>query len=135
MMVCPIFTKMAIYFLKILDGEALEFFPKYWRALTACREKSRSDCRSTHSSLFVSKDGVGMSRLVTRNTVFRGETDYSTEVQSDSVSKFWLVETRKKLLECKGRIRVGPSSDHGRHIRLSSSLKGKWSFMLERMPV
>ena len=73
----------------------------------------------------MSKDGVGMSRLITRNTVFRGETDYSTEVQSDTVSRFWLVETRKKLLECKGRIRVGPSSDRGKTYPFIELIEGK----------
>ncbi|KAJ7391756.1 hypothetical protein OS493_016043 [Desmophyllum pertusum] len=54
-----------------------------------------------------------MSRLLTRSTLFRGETDYSTDV-SETVARFWLVDNRKKLLECKGRIRVGPSSDRGK---------------------
>ena len=107
----PYFYQLAICFLKILDGNAMEFMPKYLKALTSCREKSQNHCRSTQSTLFVSKDGQGMSRLVTRNTLFRGETDYSTDVQSDTVPRFWLVDIRKKLLECKGRIRVGPSSD------------------------
>ena len=121
----PYFYQMAIYFLKILDGEALEFFPKYSRALKACREKSRSDCRSTHSSLFVSKDGDGMSRLVTRNTVFRGETDYSTDVQSETVHRFWQVDIRKKLRECTGRIRGGPSSDREKTYPFIELIEGK----------
>ncbi|XP_015766118.1 PREDICTED: uncharacterized protein LOC107344948 [Acropora digitifera] len=121
----PYFYQMAIYFLKILDGEAPEFFPKYSRALKACREKSRSDCRSSHSSLFVSKDGDGMSRLVTRNTLFRGETDYSTAVQSETVPRFWQVDIRKKLCECTGRIRVPPSSDRGKTNPFIELIEGK----------
>lgn len=50
-----------------------------------------------------------MSRLITRNTLLRGETDYVTD-DSDKVTKFWLVDSRKKLLECKGRIRVSEQS-------------------------
>ena len=107
----PYFYQMAICFLKILDGNAIEFMPKYLKALKMCREKSQNHCRSTQSTLFVSKDGEGMSRLVTRNTLFRGETDYSTDVQSQTVTRFWLVDSRKKLLECKGRIRVEQSAD------------------------
>lgn len=113
----PYFYQMAICFLKILDGNAIEFMPKYLKALKACRDKSQSHCRLTQSTLFVGKDGKGMSRLVTRNTLFRGETDYSTAVQSDTVPRFWQVEIRKKLLECKGRIRVGPSSDRDKRLK------------------
>lgn len=113
----PYFYQMAICFLKILDGNAIEFMPKYLKALTSCREKSQNHCRLTQSTLFVGKDGKGMSRLVTRNTLFRGETDYSTDVPSDTVPRFWLVDIRKKLLECKGRIRVGPSSDRDKRLK------------------
>lgn len=120
----PYFYQMAIYFLKILDGGALKFMPKYLKALKACREKSQNHCRSTHSSLFVSKDGAGMSRLVTRNTLFQGEK-YSTDFQSDTVPRFWMVENRKKLLECKGRIRVGPSSDRGKTYPYIELIEGK----------
>ena len=121
----PYFYQMAICFLKILDGNILEFMPKYLKALKLCKEKSQNHCRSTHSSLFVGKDGVGMSRLVTRNTLFRGETEYSTEVQSETVPRFWLVDIRKKLLECKGRIRVGPSSDRGKTYPYIELIQGK----------
>ena len=109
----PYFYQMVIFFLKILDGHGIEFMPKYLKALKMCREKSQNHCRSSQSTLFVSKEGEGMSRLVTRSTLFRGETDYSTDV-SETVSRFWLVDSRKKLLECKGRIRVEPSSDRGK---------------------
>ena len=120
----PSFYQMAIYFLKILDGHAMEFTPKYLRALKQCREKSQNHCRSSQSTLFVSKEGEGMSRLLTRSTLFRGENDYSTEV-SEKVTKFWLVDSRKKLLECRGRIRLGPSSDRGKTYPYIELLQGK----------
>lgn len=120
----PYFYQMAICFLKILDGHAMEFMPKYLKALKMCREKSQNHCRSSQSTLFVSKEGEGMSRLVTRSTLFRGETDYSTDV-SEKVTRFWLVDNRKKLLECKGRIRLGPSSDRGKTYPYIELLQGK----------
>lgn len=101
--------QMTIYFLEILDGNSLEFTPKYTKALRMCQEKSQNHFRSTQSTLFVGKGGQGMSRLITRNTLLRGETDYVTD-DSDKVTKFWRVDSRKKLLECKGRIRVSEQS-------------------------
>lgn len=74
----PYFYQMTIYFLKILDGNSLEFASKYTKALRMCQEKSQNHFRSTQSTLFVGKGGQGMSRLITRNTLFRGETDYAT---------------------------------------------------------
>lgn len=109
----PYFYQMTIYFLKILDGNSLEWTPKYTKALRMCQEKSQNHFRSTQSTLFVGKGGQGMSRLITRNTLFRGETDYVTD-DSDKVIKFWRVDTRKKLLECKGRIRVREQSVRSR---------------------
>ena len=119
----PYFYQMAICFLKILDGNALEFTPKYLKALKMCREKSQNHCRSTQSTLFLSNRGKGMSRLVTRNTLFRGESAYSTDVP-ETVTRFWLKDSRKKLLECKGRIQVPPSSDRGKTYPYIESVEG-----------
>ena len=99
----PHFYEMAICFLQILDGETLEYTVRYNKALRNCREKSKNHCRSTISTHYVSKEGKGMSRLVTRSGLLQGETDYSSEV-----NKFWTQDSRKKLLECKGRIRFRP---------------------------
>ena len=38
-----------------------------------------------------------MSRLINRNTLFQGETDYATD-KSEKVSKFWRIDSRGKLL-------------------------------------
>ena len=113
----PYFYQMTIYFLEILDGNSLEFTPKYTKALRMCQEKSQNHFRSTQSTLFVGKGGQGMSRLITRNTLLRGETDYVTD-DSDKVTKFWRVDSRKKLLECKGRIRVSEQSSGRRKSHL-----------------
>ena len=109
----PYFYQMAIYFMKILDGNPLEYVAPYLKALRSCREKSESHCKSFMSTHFIGKEGEGMSRLVTRNALFRGETDYST-ADSDKVQKFWVTDSRKKLLECKGRIRMKTCSRRGR---------------------
>ena len=104
----PYFYQMVIYFLNILEGKSVEFTSKYLMALRLCREKSQNHFRSMQSTLFVGNQGEGMSRLITRNTLFR-ETDYATD-DSEKVSRFWREDSRKKLLECKGRIRVERST-------------------------
>lgn len=101
----PEFYKMAIYFLQILDGNSLEFMPKYIQALEKCREKCQNDMRRLYPTHYVANEGQGMSRLISRHTLLRGETDYSSE-NVETVSRFWQVGSRKKLQECKGRIRV-----------------------------
>ena len=102
----PDFYQMAICFLQILDGNSLEYMPKYTQALEKCKEKSQNHLRCFYATQFVGKEGWGMSRLISRHTLFRGETDYSP----DNVGRFWQVDIRKKLLECKGRIRMKQSS-------------------------
>ncbi|PFX18985.1 uncharacterized protein LOC111338800 [Stylophora pistillata] len=123
----PYFYQMAICFLKILDGHAMEFMPKYLTALNMCREKSQNHCRSSQSTLFVSNEGEGMPRLLTRSTLFRDveETDYSTTDISETVSRFWSSDSRKKLMECKGRIRMEPSGNRGKTYPYIELLQGK----------
>ena len=104
----PYFYQMVIYFLNILDGKSVEFTSKYHMTLKLCREKSQNHFRSMQSTLFVGNQGEGMSRLITRNTLFR-ETDYATG-DPEKVSRFWQEDSRKKLLECRGRLRVEPST-------------------------
>lgn len=105
----PEFYQMAIYFLQILDGNSLEFMPKYIQALEKCQEKSQNDMRRFYPTHYVGNEGHGMSRLISRHTLLRGETDYSPD-NIEKVSRFWQVGSRKKLLECKGRIRVKQAS-------------------------
>ncbi|KAL9968276.1 hypothetical protein ACROYT_G026630 [Oculina patagonica] len=109
----PDFYHMVISFLQILDGNTLEFMPKYIKALEKCKEKSQNHLRRLYATLYVCKEGQGMSRLISRNTLLRGETDYAAD-NFEKVSKFWQVESRKKLQECKGRIRVKQSSSSGK---------------------
>ena len=109
----PNFYQMVICFLQILDGNTLEFMPKYIQALEKCQEKSQNHLRKFHATLYVGKEGNGMSRLISRNTLLCGQTDYSTD-NFEKVSKFWQLESRKKLQECKGRIRVKQWSSSGK---------------------
>lgn len=110
----PDFYQMAICFLKVIDGCSLEFMPKYTQALDRCREKSQSHLRRPYATLFVGKEGQGMPRLISFKTLLLGESDYSTD-DSEKVSRFWRFESRKKLLECKGRIRVKQSSSRSKY--------------------
>lgn len=104
----PYFYEMVIYFLKILDGEGLEFRSNYQEALENCRKKSEYNCRRTMKTHYLSKTGEGMSRLMTRNSLFHGETEYKSLSETPEI--YWKTNSRKKLLECCGRIRMGSSS-------------------------
>ena len=105
----PPFYQMVICFLQILDGNTLDFMPKYIQALQKCREKSQNHLKKFYATLYVGKEGNGMSRFISRNALLRGETNYSPD-NFQKVSKFWQVESRTKLKECKGRIREKESS-------------------------
>ena len=105
----PSFYQMVICFLQILDGNTLDFMPKYIQALQKCREKSQNHLKKFYATLYVGKEGHGMSRFISRNALLRGETNYSPD-NFQKVSKFWQVESRTKLKECKGRIREKESS-------------------------
>ena len=105
----PSFYQMVICFLQILDGNTLDFMPKYIQALQKCREKSQNHLKKFNATLYVGKEGHGMSRFISRNALLRGETNYSPD-NFQKVSKFWQVESRTKLKECKGRIREKESS-------------------------
>lgn len=102
----PDFYQMVICFLQILDGNTLEFMPTYIKALEKCKEKSQNHLRRLYATIYVGKEGKGMSRLISRNKLL-GQTDYSPD-------QFWQVDSRRKLLECKGRIRVKQSSGLGK---------------------
>ena len=104
----PYFYEMVISFLGILDGDALELTPKYIQAREKCEEKSQNDVRKFNHLIYLRKGGEGMSRLISRQTLLLGETDYSPS-DDEKVSRFWQVGSRKNLLECEGRIRVKQS--------------------------
>lgn len=107
----PDYYKMVIYFVEVLDGKVLEFQPTYLQALQRSQEKSQNDMRRFHCTHFIGKEGQGMSRLISRHTLMHENNDYSNE---KSHTRFWQVQSRKKLLECKGRIRVRQASVPGK---------------------
>ena len=104
----PHFYQMVIFFLGILDGNALELMPMYIQALEKCQEKSQNDLRRFNPLIYIRKGENGMARLISRNTLLLKETDYTPD-NYEKVSRFWQVESRKTLLECKGRIKVRQS--------------------------
>ena len=118
----PYFYQMIIYFLSIHEGKTTEFTAKYIMTLKLCQEKSQNNFRRFKSTLFVGKEGEGMSRLITHNTLFR-EADYASS-DHEKVSKFWQVGSRKTLLECKGRIREERSTGPGKTRRYIELIPG-----------
>ncbi|KXJ11435.1 uncharacterized protein LOC110243725 [Exaiptasia diaphana] len=99
----PYFYKMMIYFIKILEGNQLQFKSDYNKALEKCKEKSQTHCRGAISTHFLKKTGEGMNRLTTRNALLSDVPGYPQNVKG-----FWTTESRNKLFECSGRIRVRP---------------------------
>ncbi|PFX18986.1 Sterile alpha motif domain-containing protein 9-like [Stylophora pistillata] len=112
----PSFYQMVICFLQILDGNTLDFMPKYIQALQKCREKSQNHLKKFYATLYVGKEGHGMSRFISRNALLRGDKNYFPPDNFEKVSKFWQVESRMKLKECKGRIREKESSRGKSHL-------------------
>jgi hypothetical protein len=106
----PYFYEMMIYFLKILDGNVLEYRAKYHAALENCGERSHHNCRRIMSTHYLGKTGKGMSRLMSRNTLFRGEAEYKSFSNNGVAETYRKTNSRKKLLECCGRIRSRTSS-------------------------
>lgn len=96
----PYFYQMMIYFLKILDGDQIRCRANYNTALKKCREISKTHCRRSAPSHFLKKTGDGMNRLMTRSSLLEGEPEYRKQLV-----EFWTTKSRKKLLECCGRIR------------------------------
>ncbi|KAK3753033.1 hypothetical protein QZH41_014999, partial [Actinostola sp. cb2023] len=101
----PYFYQMMIYFLNIIDGNQVSDRDNYNKALDKCREKSQNHCRGTMSTHFLKKTGDGMNRLMTRSALLNGEPEYPSNVK-----EFWPTHSRKKLLECSGRIRIRSKS-------------------------
>ena len=111
----PSFYQMVICFLQILDGNTLDFMPKYIQALQKCREKSQNHMKKFKATLYVGKEGHGMSRFISPNALQREENKHSQD-KSQNASKFWQVESRTTLKECKGRIREKESRGGKSHL-------------------
>lgn len=109
----PYFYKMMIYFIKILEGNQLQFKSNYNKALEKCKEKSQTHCRGAISTHFLKKTGEGMNRLTTRNALLSDVPGYPQNVKD-----FWTTDSRNKLLECSGRIRVRPGRRRQVYIEL-----------------
>ncbi|KXJ09690.1 uncharacterized protein LOC110246646 [Exaiptasia diaphana] len=101
----PYFYKMMIAFLMILDGNQVFYRSVFNKALEMCKEKSQNHCRRLVSTHFLKKTGEGMNRLMTKGALLAGEKEYPQNIED-----FWTTQSRKKLKECKGRIRIRPKS-------------------------
>lgn len=101
----PYFYQMMIAFLMILDGNQVFYRSIFDKALNMCKEKSQNHCRRLVSTHFLKKTGEGMNRLMTKGALLAGEKDYP-----QNLVDFWTTQSRKKLKECKGRIRIRTKS-------------------------
>ncbi|KAK3713159.1 hypothetical protein QZH41_010061 [Actinostola sp. cb2023] len=101
----PYFYQMMIAFMMIFDGNQVFYRDSYHKALDQCREKSVNHLRRFVSTHFLKKTGEGMNRLMTKSALLTGETEYLQNIED-----FWTTQSRKKLLECSGRIKIRSKS-------------------------
>lgn len=101
----PYFYSMVISFIQIINGAGPSgYYGTYQDMLRKLRERSRNHCKRTEATHFLGKSGRGMSQLVSRAFLFMGQ-GYQSD-NSEAVTSFWTVESRQKLKECVGRVRV-----------------------------
>jgi hypothetical protein len=97
---------MIIAFVQVLNGRGHEgYFTEYKSLVAKLKEASRDNCRRNQSLHFLKKQGDGISQLISSQSLLSDESSYKTE-DSDVVKNFWMVESRRKLKECTGRLRV-----------------------------
>ena len=102
----PYYYSMVIAFVQILNGlGASGYFAEYKSLLQKLKDASRGHCRRNQSLHFLKKHGNGMSQLISHQSLVSDESSYKPE-NFGVVQSFWKVDSRRKLKECTGRLRV-----------------------------
>ena len=102
----PYYYSMVIAFVQILNGLGPSgYFAEYKSLLQKLKDASRGNCRRNQSLHFLKKNGQGISQLIIHQSLVSDESSYKPE-NIDVVKSFWMVDSRRKLKECTGRLRV-----------------------------
>lgn len=100
------YYSMVIAFMQILNGHGPSgYFAKYKSLVQKLKDASRGHCRRNVSFHYIGKGIDGMSKLISYQSLLSGETSYRAD-DSKIVKSFWTIESRRKLKECTGRLRV-----------------------------
>ena len=100
------YYSMVIAFVQILNGHGPSgYFVEYKRLCQKLQDASRGHCRRNQSLHFLKKHGDGISQLISHQSLLSDESSYKAD-NSDVVKSFWMVDSRRKLKECRGRLRV-----------------------------
>ena len=99
------YYSMVISFVQILNGFGPSgYFAEYKTLVQKLKDASRGHCRRNQSLHFLKKNGDGISQLISHQSLVSDES-YKAE-NSNIVKSFWMVDSRRKLKECTGRLRV-----------------------------
>jgi hypothetical protein len=100
------YYSMVLAFVQILNGLGLSgYFAEYKNLVQKLKDASRGHCRRNQSLHFLKKHGDGISQLISYQSLLSDESSYKAE-EPDVVKSFWTVDSRRKLKECTGRLRV-----------------------------
>ncbi len=100
------YYSMVIAFVQILNGFGPSgYFVEYKILVQKLKNASRGHCRRNQSLHFLRKKSDGISQLISHQSLVSDESSYKAE-NSDVVKSFWMVDSRRKLKECTGRLRV-----------------------------
>ena len=100
------YYSMLIAFVQILNGHGPSgYFAEYKRLWQSLNNASRGNCKRNQSLHFLKKNGDGISQLISHQSLISDESSYKAE-NFDIVKSFWMVASRRKLKECRGRLRV-----------------------------
>jgi hypothetical protein len=91
----PYFYSFVLYFLKVLEGGAVEYGAKYERSLEKCKELSSSCINTTKSIFYLGKGGPGLSALTDRSAL-----------KNSKSHDFWRQKSRETLMELEGRVKA-----------------------------
>lgn len=100
------YYRMVIAFIQVLNGHGpIGYFAEFKNMVQKLYEESRNNCKRNHSFHYLQKDGDGMSQLISHQDLTNGNSANKAD-DLEAVQHFWKIESRRKLKECTGRLRV-----------------------------
>ncbi|CAB4032574.1 Hypothetical predicted protein, partial [Paramuricea clavata] len=101
------YYSMIIAFIQILNGLGPSgYFAEFKYLVQKLKEESSNNSKRNQSMHYLQKrnDANRMSQLISHHALI-GDSAYKTD-SAEAVRHFWTVESRRRLMECTGRLRV-----------------------------